>query len=954
MKKPISLILAAVMILSCLGSLCLVDALADTNSSADKAFDDVVMPSDVFDFTTADIQGTFANTSGMTATCKEGEYTTFLATNGDPYTWIRTPKCKPLQARYANIYFRTDCAQKGELFCTRSDNGIMGSQGTNVQWDWNATGDWETMIVECYAWLDCDENIVFDIFRIDPLQGSDIQGKSIDIKYIAFFATEEEAAAFQYDRYLEKLAYEQEIKRQEEESRKQAEEEAKKNAWPEPTFKEMTTQPYDTEKGSLKYTVSEDGQTVTISYVVNGETRSYTVPNRQNYLFGGYAGTDDLDRSLYTSEEVGSYNPAEKDRYVGLFYFLWHGEHGDSGVFDLQKIIDTLGVSLAGSVSKSQAYGPVGAMHWFAEPLYGYYYANDAWVMRKHAELLTNANIDFLYFDVTNGYYYLNNALQIMKFCHELNEQGYDAPQVVFYTHSNSGSVVRGLYNDIYSKGLYEDTWFMIDGKPVIIAPYEDNINDFFTIKREQWPNEATRNANGWPWMDFDWPARIFPGLDADGNPDGRDAISVSVAQHCGNTAFSTSALYKYQQNRGRSFFVDSSLSENPQRAYQQSLRSAWKKASEDPTVTYHGFNFQAQWDHAIESGATYILVTGWNEWVAQRQPNDSDQAIFMDTGSMEYSRDTEMMRGGYFDNYYMQLIYNVQKLKGTAPMVVQDSRKPINVTGTFDQWDDVLVTYTDGQGDTMNRDAIGFGRTPYTDASGRNDIIASKVTNDSTNLYFYVKTADSITKYDNQTSWMQLYLDIDSSTKTGWYGYDFLINREVKDAFTTTIAKYQDGQWVTVGEASYQVQGNQMMIALPLATLGATDYRELNVQFKWADSLVPYESMENMYEYGDVAPLGRLNYVYQNYIPGVSVVEYPERVTEPETDEPTEPTVPATEPATDPITTPVEESTPAPITEAITDNTSDGCASMVGSAACLALIAMLSGAGILLRKKHR
>ncbi len=28
--------------------------------------------------------------------------------------------------------------------------------------------------------------------------------------------------------------------------------------------------------------------------------------------------------------------------------------------------------------------------------LYGYYYANDAWVMRKHAELLTMANIDFL------------------------------------------------------------------------------------------------------------------------------------------------------------------------------------------------------------------------------------------------------------------------------------------------------------------------------------------------------------------------------------------------------------------------------------------------------------------------------------------------------------------------------------------------------------------------------
>ena len=87
-----------------------------------------------------------------------------------------------------------------------------------------------------------------------------------------------------------------------------------------------------------------------------------------------------------------------------MIYFLWHGEHGDSGIFDLQKIIDEVGIE-AGNVSCGK-YGPAGAMHWFSEPLYGYYYANDAWVMRKHAELLTMANIDFLFFDVTNAFPY--------------------------------------------------------------------------------------------------------------------------------------------------------------------------------------------------------------------------------------------------------------------------------------------------------------------------------------------------------------------------------------------------------------------------------------------------------------------------------------------------------------------------------------------------------------------
>lgn len=738
--------------------------------------------------------------------------------------------------------------------------------------------------------------------------------------------------------------------------------------WPDPTYQEMTTEDYDTDAGTLTYQVSADGSTVTISYVVNGETRSFTVPNNQNYLFGGYGATDDLDRDLYTSETVGSYGTTG-ERYVGLFYFLWHGEHGDSGVYDLQKIIDENGLETAGKVS-SGLYSGVGAMHWFAEPLYGYYYANDAWVLRKHAELLTNANIDFLYFDVTNGYSYKHNATVLMGVLHELNEQGYDAPQVVFYTHSSAANVVKDVYDNIYAKGLYEDTWFKIDGKPVIVAPYEANIDDFFTIKREQWPNEGS-NVNGWPWMDFSWPARIFPGIGADGKKDGRNAISVSVAQHSGNTVFSSSALYGYTANRGRSFAggekVRYSFGGTYSDKYSQALTDAWQRAQDDPTLSYQGLNFQAQWDRAIESEATYVLVTGWNEWVAQRQ-NPSilgdDKVVFIDTGSVEYSRDTEMMRGGYFDNYYMQLIYNVQRLKGTAPIVVQDSRNPVNVTGDFDQWDKVQVVYTDPKGDTVDRDATGFGRTHYTNTTGRNDIVASKVTSDSKNLYFYVQTADEITMFDNSTSWMQLYLDADSSTETGWYGYDFMVNYMVKDEFTTTVSKYVDGDWVVVSDASYRVKGNQMMVAVPLSVIGVDGYREICVQFKWADSIEPYSSMENFYENGDAAPLGRLNYIYQNYIPGVSEIRYPENETEPDTEAPTEPeteapTLPETEAPTVPETTEAptvaEEVTTAGegTADETTGESGTGCSSVVGSAACLILVGVLCGAGVMRKRKH-
>ena len=232
--------------------------------------------------------------------------------------------------------------------------------------------------------------------------------------------------------------------------------------------------------------------------------------------------------------------------------------------------------------------------------------------------------------------------------------------------------------------------------------------------------------------------------------------------------------------------------------------------------------------------------------------------------------------------------------------MIVQDARKPINVTGEFDQWNDITVTYTDPTGDTVDRDAIGFGRTSYTNTSGRNDIKAAKVTSDSKNLYFYVQTVNDISMFDTESSWMQIYLNVDrrdaESGETGWYGYDFIVNYQAKNEFTTTLAGYSgtDGQYgfTPVGDIAYRVKDNEMMIAVPLSLLGIEGYKEINVEFKIADSDTVYDEMEDFYCDGDAAPLGRLNFVYQNYIPGVSQNTPPETETEVGTDTSTETTI--------------------------------------------------------------
>ena len=885
------------------------------------------IPAAFYDFTRSDIIKTFSTISFHTRTM-EGEFTTLEANWNDPQCTLNLPDgVKPCDMGYTLIVYRTTAQRKGEFFAARSDNPTMGTPGTHVQWSWDPSGDWETMIIENSAWKDASSEVTFEGFRFDPLESNVQIGESIDFKFMAFFTTREEAETFDFDAYKALLAPSETV-----EPETLPETDAPYD-WPAPDYVEIEPSQLDNYEGTLTYEISEDGSTVTISYVINGETVSFTVPNQKNFLFGGYAATDDLGRPLYDSGEVGAYN--DDKRQIGLFYFLWHEADNDRGIFDLQKILDELGMAGAANLNNGK-YGSMGVSHWFAEPLYGYYYITDEWVLRKHAELLTNAGVDFLFFDTTNGVAYTDRALKLMKILHELNEQGYDAPQIAFYTNTDSAEVVETLYKDIYREKYYEDTWYKLNGKPVIIAPGEIPMERNFTIIRSQWPNEEPRD-HAWPWIDFEWPQRVYTS-DA-GAP---FAVNVSIAQHSGTVCFSDSSLKGNHTNRGRSFVNPNNVpSTDP--AFDSVLKAAYDAWVADPSLSNQGLNFQAQWDFALSTDAPTILVTSWNEWIA------GNWGCFVDTASVEFSRDAEMTRGYYFDNYYMQMAANIQKAKGTAPTVVQDMRKAINVTGEFDQWQDVVVTYSDPSGDAAYRQADGYGGTRYTNYTGRNDILEAKMTADTQNLYVYVKTAEAITKYDDGSSWMQLFVNTDQQT-TGWYGYDFIINHKAKDDFTTTVAKYNgtDGafSFETVGEVSYHVRDNEMMIAVPLEMLGIEGYKEISLEFKWADSETVYDEMEDFYCDGDAAPLGRLNYIYQNYIPGVSQIVYPETETTPaETEVPTEElTEVPTEDLTDAATT---EAT----TDEATDEDSEGCASvMTGSLALTALIAL--GGTALLRKK--
>ena len=819
------------------------------------AQDAVVLPSWICDFSTsAGLIEITSGSSNLAYTFTDGSHITLTALGGDPQLPLTTPSVSVGDADYLCIEYRTENTKRGEIYISRSDGVHMGETPESaLKWQWETDGEWHRLILHCDGWADAAD-VEFTRLRFDPIGIGHVaaQGETIDIRFISFFTDEQSAKDFDLAAYQEHVSkYGPSLPEGVT---------LPSNGWDEPDYVPSTPHPDDNYQGTLNVTYSEDGKYATISYGEGENAVSYTVPNTEINLFGGFAGTDDLGRSLLDASTAGV---VSEDHDVGILYYLWHGEHGDNGALNMQEIIDSIGVEAA-SDPACELWGQPDHWHHWNQPLYGYYYIDDNWVMRKHVELLTNAGIDFLYFDATDGFSHYENALKLMAVLHDFNSMGYDAPKVVFYTNTNAQGCVQEIYERIYKPGFYRDTWYMQDGKPLIVCPDGIDTNDFFTVKRSQWPTESPKE-NSWPLMDYEWPQHVYQ--DADKIP---SAINVSVAQNSGTARFSDSALYGNKTNLGRSFWgkVNSADARN---AYYLNLQK-------DPNLFVQGLNFQAQWDRAIEANVPFVLVTGWNEWLAQRQ-NDMSTVGFAGCASNEFSRDIEMMKGGYFDNYYMQLAINIQRLKGAAPVIVQDARNAVNVTGDFDVWDQVIVTYTDPIKDMLTRNSYGYGNILYHNETGRNDIAASKVTADTKNLYFYVQTRAMITKPKPESSWMQLLLNVDCDAQTGWYGYDYVVNYSAKDQCTTTVARYNGNDnaysFEVIGEIGYHVKDTQMMLAVPLEMLGIDNPNGIKFEFKWVDSNSEITTMEQFYTDGDAAPLGRLNYVFQNCIDPAKAAPY-------------------------------------------------------------------------------
>jgi hypothetical protein len=177
---------------------------------------------------------------------------------------------------------------------------------------------------------------------------------------------------------------------------------------------------------------------------------------------------DTLGRQLPVGGESGVPTP-RADRFVGMFYFLTHGEHGRLGPFDITKILAKDPEAM--QKPDSPLWGPVYSSHHWGEPLFGYYLSRDEWVYRKHAQMLSDAGVDTVIFDVTNQYTYPRSYGTLCKVWSQIRAEGGKTPQIAFLAPFGDPSrVAKTLYTDFYKRGDYSDLWFRWEGKPLIMA----------------------------------------------------------------------------------------------------------------------------------------------------------------------------------------------------------------------------------------------------------------------------------------------------------------------------------------------------------------------------------------------------------------------------------------------------------------------------------------------------
>lgn len=564
-----------------------------------------------------------------------------------------------------------------------------------------------------------------------------------------------------------------------------------------------------------------------------------------------WVAVDELGRGMPTDARS-----KRDDRHVLMFYWTWH----DSRQLNYPSVVNISKIQREVPAALQDYNHPVWGQElqpcFWGQPLFGYYRTTDEWVLRKHAELLADAGVDAVFFDCTNGDFIWEESTEaLMKVWTAAQKEGVNVPRIAFMlafgATDGSLSAIRKLYNKIYKDKRYQNLWFHLKGKPVIMA-YPDNldmsnatdkaIKNLFEFRPGQ-PDYVNGGGEGqWGWLEC-YPQHEY---------NHGELMTVGVAQNASDYSRGHCYAFNSPGTYGRSY-----------------TKANGHDTSEGAYVK--GLNFQEQWDRALKYDNKMVFITGWNEWIAGKQPNwppndPYKPFAFPDQYDWEHSRDIEPNAewGDYGDSYYYQLVQNVRRYKGVSKPARVSDEKTMKI-GSFDGWKNISPDFKHYKGNTMRRNHPQHSNSGiiYSNGTGRNDLVDARVARDKDNLYFYIETASDITERTGK-GWMRLFINADRKIDTGWKGYDYCLNYKNPDSDSSgTVSKCAGPGWgwTDAGKFEYAVKGNKMEIKVAKSVLGMSG--KVSFEFKWSDNMQEEGNILDFYVNGDVAPGGRFNFLY-------------------------------------------------------------------------------------------
>jgi len=631
-----------------------------------------------------------------------------------------------------------------------------------------------------------------------------------------------------------------------------------------------------------------------------------------------WVATDALGRTMPEISDVGAVKTDQR-RVVGIFYVTWH----DDNKFELPSpysgdVMKVLRQDPSARLDGAHPLWTAHSFHW-GEPEDGYFLSKDEYVIRKDISMLADAGVDVLVLDVTNATHYWSEWEVLFAVMQQMKAEGNKVPQFCFWAFNQPViTTVQELYEKVYKLNKWRDLWFYWDGKPLLLykanlafdhrGTYLQNPNPNYDADAKTNPRNPHYNnpdytneiyqdytqevkefftlRNMW-WGLYEWAGERYIGTE-DNWSFGYDLGDRRVrnmkpddlvSRHQGRKEAATVTPAQHPHKMiGKSWTREHGQPKLDQHDMPEPAYVPWLgKTVKNPTD--YGIYFQERWDEALQSNPQFIYLNDWNEWTAGKYVSGKTPSgnlpgpttfmgresnfYFVDQYNAEFNRAIQPMKGGYTDNYYMQMAQNIRKYKGVRPIPQFSGYNEIKIDGNFDDWNVITTEFRDTKGDIIHRDYNGYGGTHYINASGRNDIVTAKVAVDEKNISFYVETDNPLTPH-NGDNWMLLLIDADNNPATGWHGYDFIINKKVISDRKTTVMRYNAKNtkkpWAEVAQVDYRYADNRLEVTIPRRMLGLTEGK-FTFDFKWSDNPADLNDIISLCISGDTAPNRRFNY---------------------------------------------------------------------------------------------